>query len=567
MYGSSLAVLLAATTVNADLGAPRRHAHHGHGGIVHSDLVEKVSVEKRGGQCAFPENEGLVAVTPNESNAGWAMSPDQPCTPGSWCPYACPPGQLSGQWDPEATSYTYPQSQYGGLYCDSDGNMQKPFPNKPYCYDGTGTVVAKNQCGSQVAFCQTVLPGNEAMLIPTNVGSGSLETLAVPDENYWAGTAAHYYINPPGVSTETACVWGTNENPWGNWSPYVAGANADSSGNTYTKIGWNPIYLEPTTPFRDEKPTFGVRIVCDGNCVGLPCEIDPSQQGVNEVNSGESSVGAGGAAFCVVTAQSGSKAHIEVFEVGSGSGSGSSSSSDSSDSSSSSSADSTTSSSDASSYDTSSSEVGASSDNVQSSPAPEPTTSSSTPPPPPSTTSTSTTPTTTETPTTSSTSSTPPPPPSTTSTTVPSTSSAAPSSSLGVESVSQLASRSALNLMARLSSSSAPESSSAAPTSSSEAPSSSSEPLTHAVTFVSDLFATSREALFNVATSASINSTSKETSTRSSATMLAASTTGDDSSSSAASTAAASSTHKKNGASIIGVSATLPLLMALAHLL
>lgn len=564
MYGSSLAVLLAATTVNAaDLGAPRRHAHHGHGGIVHSDLVEKVSVEKRGGQCAFPENEGLVAVTPNESNAGWAMSPDQPCTPGSWCPYACPPGQLSGQWDPEATSYTYPQSQYGGLYCDSDGNMQKPFPNKPYCYDGTGTVVAKNQCGSQVAFCQTVLPGNEAMLIPTNVGSGSLETLAVPDENYWAGTAAHYYINPPGVSTETACVWGTNENPWGNWSPYVAGANADSSGNTYTKIGWNPIYLEPTTPFRDEKPTFGVRIVCDGNCVGLPCEIDPSQQGVNEVNSGESSVGAGGAAFCVVTAQSGSKAHIEVFEVGSGSGSGSgsSSSSGSSDSSSSSSADSTTSSSDASSYDTSSS------DNVQSSPAPEPTTSSSTPPPPPSTTSTSTTPTTTETPTTSSTSSTPPPPPSTTSTTLPSTSSAAPSSSLGVESVSQLASRSALNLMARLSSSSAPESSSAAPTSSSEAPSSSSEPLTHAVTFVSDLFATSREALFNVATSASINSTSKETSTRSSATMLAASTTGDDSSSSAVSTAAASSTHKKNGASIIGVSATLPLLMALAHLL
>lgn len=73
------------------------------------DVVEVV---KRG-QCAFPDGAGLVPVTPGAANAGWAMSPDQPCQPGSYCPYACPPGQVSQQWDPKATSYSYPQSMVG----------------------------------------------------------------------------------------------------------------------------------------------------------------------------------------------------------------------------------------------------------------------------------------------------------------------------------------------------------------------------------------------------------------------------------------------------------------------
>jgi len=64
----------------------------------------------KSGQCAFPSDAGLVAVTPSSSNGGWAMSPDQPCTPGNYCPYACPPGQISMQWDPDATSYSYPMS-------------------------------------------------------------------------------------------------------------------------------------------------------------------------------------------------------------------------------------------------------------------------------------------------------------------------------------------------------------------------------------------------------------------------------------------------------------------------
>lgn len=72
--------------------------------------ISNASVEKRGGQCAFPSDAGLVAVTPGSQNGGWAMSPNQPCTPGNYCPYACPPGQVSVQWDPSATSYSYPKS-------------------------------------------------------------------------------------------------------------------------------------------------------------------------------------------------------------------------------------------------------------------------------------------------------------------------------------------------------------------------------------------------------------------------------------------------------------------------
>ena len=66
--------------------------------------------ERGGGQCQFPSDAGLVAVAPDQQNAGWAMSPDQPCKPGNYCPYACPAGQVSMQWDPSATSYSYPKS-------------------------------------------------------------------------------------------------------------------------------------------------------------------------------------------------------------------------------------------------------------------------------------------------------------------------------------------------------------------------------------------------------------------------------------------------------------------------
>lgn len=162
----------------------RKHSHlhqerHSH---------ENTSIEKRGGTCKFPtDDDNLVAVTPGEMNGGWAMSPDQSCTYDSYCPYACKPGMVMAQWDPDST-YTYPASMNGGLYCNKNGEVEKPFSSKPYCVDGTGTVKAINKCSSKMSWCQTVLPGNEAMLIATEVDSEAV--IAVPDTSYWCETAA-----------------------------------------------------------------------------------------------------------------------------------------------------------------------------------------------------------------------------------------------------------------------------------------------------------------------------------------------------------------------------------------
>ena len=86
----------------------RRHDHQRIHASPRAEGIES-GLQKRG-TCEFPSDAGLVAVTPGSSNGGWAMSPDQPCTAGSYCPFACPPGQVMAQWNPQATSYTYPQS-------------------------------------------------------------------------------------------------------------------------------------------------------------------------------------------------------------------------------------------------------------------------------------------------------------------------------------------------------------------------------------------------------------------------------------------------------------------------
>ncbi len=78
--------------------------------------------------------------------------------------------------------------QNGGLYCDKDGEIRKPFPEKPYCQDAKAGVGAISKASGPVSFCQTVLPGNEAMLIPTEVEDWT--ELAVPGTDYWCGTAA-----------------------------------------------------------------------------------------------------------------------------------------------------------------------------------------------------------------------------------------------------------------------------------------------------------------------------------------------------------------------------------------
>ncbi len=150
--------------------------------------------------CKLPNDPDLVPVPGNDG--GWAMAPDVQCTAGSWCPIACVPGKVMAQWKP-GTTYVYPESMDGGLYCGSDGTAQKGFPGQPYCVEGTGAVAAVNKCGSVVSFCQTVLPGDEGMYIPTDVHSSAV--LAVPGPSYWDGTASQYVSSPFDCSL-TMCV-------------------------------------------------------------------------------------------------------------------------------------------------------------------------------------------------------------------------------------------------------------------------------------------------------------------------------------------------------------------------
>ncbi|KAI1336469.1 beta-glucosidase-domain-containing protein [Xylariaceae sp. FL0016] len=274
-------------------------------------------VQKRSGaKCEFPADKGLFAVTPSGMNAGWAMAPDQECVDGQWCPIACPSGQVMNQWKPN-THYTYPDSTCGGVYCNG-GEIEAPFDDKPWCVDGTGAVNAVNKCGDVVSFCQTVLPGYEDMIIPTDVTDTA--TLAVPDLQYWDETAAHYYINAPGISADEGCHWGDESKPVGNWAPFVAGANTDGDGNTFVKLGLNPVWQ--SSGLSSTKPTFGLKIECpDGNCNGMPCSCDG-----DGVISADKATGAGGSDFCVVTVPSGSKANIVVYNLDGSEGSGSSSS-------------------------------------------------------------------------------------------------------------------------------------------------------------------------------------------------------------------------------------------------
>lgn len=100
----------------------KKHTH------LRSHTVEDANSIVKRGQCAFPTDDpNLVAVTPDAQNAGWAMSPDQPCKPGSYCPIACKPGMVMAQWDPDS-SYTYPASMVS-FYC----NAERDNPFIPDC--------------------------------------------------------------------------------------------------------------------------------------------------------------------------------------------------------------------------------------------------------------------------------------------------------------------------------------------------------------------------------------------------------------------------------------------------
>jgi len=120
------AILLLSTPCDAKhshslevLGRRHNHLHHKR---LHAHASQRAGgIEKRSGDCPFPTGKGLVAVTPDLQNAGWAMSPDEPCKRGHYCPYACPPGEVMNQWDPKATTYSYPMSMVCAYVLDMRG--------------------------------------------------------------------------------------------------------------------------------------------------------------------------------------------------------------------------------------------------------------------------------------------------------------------------------------------------------------------------------------------------------------------------------------------------------------
>lgn len=107
-FGAAVLLLSAqpAAATNSHAHAHKRHGKrhtHGHGS---AELVVN-AVEKRT-TCSLPNDPDLVKI-PGVQNNGFAMSPDQSCDAGKYCPFACVPGKVMAQWEPNST-YTYPQS-------------------------------------------------------------------------------------------------------------------------------------------------------------------------------------------------------------------------------------------------------------------------------------------------------------------------------------------------------------------------------------------------------------------------------------------------------------------------
>ncbi|KAJ2549932.1 hypothetical protein EV175_004255 [Coemansia sp. RSA 1933] len=239
------------------------------------------------GAVRFPWNynnaDRVVPITPSSDNGGWAMSPNQMCTPGSWCPYACESGYYSAQWDPSALVYNGAGSMNGGLYADASGTLTKPYPSRAFCEPGLFNAQIQNTLGQSVSACQTIYPGNEAMLIPTVAQGGGTASLNVVPHTYWLGTSAQFYVNLAG-STDAQCIWGTSAEPVGNWGPFIFGAGQGSDNNTYISVQYNPLYLQAGFKATD---TYNVRIDClSGNCnfpTGGKCQCE---QGTCSIDNG-----------------------------------------------------------------------------------------------------------------------------------------------------------------------------------------------------------------------------------------------------------------------------------------
>ncbi|PWA00523.1 hypothetical protein BB558_003412 [Smittium angustum] len=255
------------------------------------------------GTCKFPwaatNSDNVYPVTPDQSNGGWAMSPNQLCTKGSWCPYACKPGYYAAQWDPSASLYNGQGSMNGGLYCDNNGVLQVPFPNQYFCVKSMNNTSIRNTLGKPVSACQTVYPGNEAMIIPSVAQPGSSVDLNIVPSSYWLGTSSQFYVNLAD-SDQNQCIWGTPDKPVGNWGPYIFGGGQAKDGNTYISLTPNPLYKEVGFNYNG---VYNVKIACTaGSCNFPPTNECKCENGVCSMGSG-----------CTVTLGPGAKAEYVLY--------------------------------------------------------------------------------------------------------------------------------------------------------------------------------------------------------------------------------------------------------------
>ncbi|PVU87256.1 hypothetical protein BB561_006413 [Smittium simulii] len=255
------------------------------------------------GTCKFlwssNNSDNVVPITPDGMNAGWAMSPDQACKPGQWCPYACAPGYYSTQWNPKSAQPNGPGSMDGGLFCDANGVLQKPFEDKPYCAPSMDNVKIRNNLQKSVSACQTVYPGNESMLIPTVAQAQSTSPLNIVPNTYWLGTSSHFYINLSG-SDANQCIWGNPDKPVGNWAPYIFGGGQGKDGNTYISMMYNPLYIESGFKPSD---AYNVKINCVEGFCNFPAGGECKCEGGNCSVSGS----------CTVTLAKNAKAEFVLY--------------------------------------------------------------------------------------------------------------------------------------------------------------------------------------------------------------------------------------------------------------
>jgi len=197
---------------------------------------------------SFPSGVAGVVARPDLGLGGWigiqsGNSQGSSCTEGSYCSYACTPGQLKTQWP--STQPSDGQSR-GGLLCQGGYLYRTQTSTNALCEAGAPTAQIQNNVGQTVVVCQTDYPGTENMVIPTSTdGSIAVQPLAVPYANSYyqhdgSPTSAQYYVQAAGISASQGCVWGSAGSNLGNFSPLNFGAGVGADGNTYLSLIPNP---------------------------------------------------------------------------------------------------------------------------------------------------------------------------------------------------------------------------------------------------------------------------------------------------------------------------------------